>query len=644
MIKKAINENRDTIKELGKRCSIVILDEAHRATAPGYVRLLNALGFRKGQEHAERTILLGLTATPFRGKKTSDLEKRFGNKILWPTLAGEADSNQKPIPILEVQEEAVENQNVRIYGERSFDKDGAIAEYYWKILRIPEEMQNTAADNLISFVDQFGNQELSAEFKELYKKTGENSSFLLDSETPKYEKLKKEKNIEFKFPEPGFYLIALEVSDDEGTRSQLPISHYIRILETPVETSGDNPEHMQKLYRRLMEKRVLSNVHHRILGYTGKEYEDAIISEAEYEDLTEENIRVIGEDPERNNMIIEELRNLVTKDNKKSILFFGCSIAHSRGIAITLNSLYGDEGVMAEHVSGETSSKRRNEIVNQFKEQKINILCNYGLFTTGFDVPKIDCVFIGRPTYSLLLYTQMIGRGLRGPKNKGTSDCLVVDTDDQIQNYIVTRDTDTADLPDEELDDSNGEKFDQAWRIFDELWITDEKKYWYDEKFHREPPPDSVKIKKVNLQKSTTSSKYEWKCKMCPKKGSTKNKADRERTRKIFGINPRNITDDNEHGFNHKCFDCKHKYDIERSEAEHIIRILQKDGVLLAHQINILNRFFEKYPEQIKKWPKAYKYVSEKLEEKRRKQNEDAKKQNDDDGSFTFYDPENKDE
>ena len=46
-------------------------------------------------------------------------------------------------------------------------------------------------------MDQFGNQELSAEFKELYKKAGEDSSFLLDSETPKYAHLKKKKNIEF---------------------------------------------------------------------------------------------------------------------------------------------------------------------------------------------------------------------------------------------------------------------------------------------------------------------------------------------------------------------------------------------------------------------------------------------------------------
>ena len=237
----------------------------------------------------------------------------------------------------------------------------------------------------------------------------------------------------------------------------------------------------------------------------------------------------------------------------------------------------------------------------------------------------------------------MIGRGLRGPKNKGTTDCLVVDTDDQIQIFKVVRDTDTADLPDEELDGSNGENPDQAWRIFDELWITDEKKYWYDEKFHHTPPPDSVKIK-VNLQKSITSSKHVWKCKTCPQKGSIKNKADRNRTSRKFGINPRNINNDNPHGFNHKCFECKDREQRDMAESLRIISILQKDGTLLAHQINRLGKFFEKFPEQIKKWPKAFEYVSKKLEEKSRKQHEDSKKQISNDISFTFYDPENKDE
>ena len=603
--RKTINQYRPDIRELGKRCSIVIVDEAHRATAPGYIRLMTALGFRMGKAHPDETILLGLTATPFKGKKTSELERRFGNQIFWPTLSDDATSNQKPVPILEIQEQAIENQSVRIHGERSFDKDGTVGKYNWKI-----------------------------------QKDDQNLEVVFESET-------KENNLKFEFTEPGKYKITLEVSDDEGIRSETPAVQHITVLEAKPPSSESNAKQMQKLYRRLMTKRVLSKVNHRILGYAGVIYENVTISEADYEDISDDNIREMGEDPERNNMLIEELRHLVLEEGKKSILFFGCSIEHSREIAIRLNAIYGDEGIVAEDVYGETNYKRRKDIVKQFKEQKINVLCNFGLFTTGFDVPKIDCIFIGRPTFSLLLYTQMIGRGLRGPKNLGTEDCLVVDTDEQYQNYIVEK-QDVSDLEPDEIGDSE-EDIERAWRIFDDLWIKEEKKYWYDGKFHKEPPPDSVKlqIKKVNFKKGkvTTPLKYEWKCSTttCSKKGKTKTKAEISFTSRIFGIDPKNKTSDNPFGFYSKCLECRHKSQKWLGECKFLIKKYQNDGSLFLNQIHKLDEFFKKYPEDIKKWQKTYQYVSEKLEEKKRKQNEDAKR-NIDDVSITYYDEQNEDE
>ena len=228
-----------------------------------------------------------------------------------------------------------------------------------------------------------------------------------------------------------------------------------------------------------------------------------------------------------------------------------------------LNAVYGDQGIEAAHVHGETNAQRRNDIVKQFKEQKINVLCNWGLFTTGLDVPKIDCIFIGRPTFSLLLYTQMIGRGLRGPKNKGTENCLVVDTDEQFQNYKVIKDPDEFDSSEEmvqyylEPKEENVEEQDYklAWRIFDELWVKVEKEYWYDGKFHREAPPDSIKTRKVNLEKPTAShkpSKYLWKCKTCGKAKNIKTKADRALAIGTFSRNKRNVSTTNKYGYNPK--------------------------------------------------------------------------------------------
>ena len=62
------------------------------------------------------------------------------------------------------------------------------------------------------------------------------------------------------------------------------------------------------------------------------------------------------------------------------------------------------------------------------------IMCNYGVLATGFDAPKVDVVCIGRPTSSSVLYSQMIGRGLRGSAVGGTSECIILEVRDNFLN------------------------------------------------------------------------------------------------------------------------------------------------------------------------------------------------------------------
>jgi superfamily II DNA or RNA helicase len=58
------------------------------------------------------------------------------------------------------------------------------------------------------------------------------------------------------------------------------------------------------------------------------------------------------------------------------------------------------------------------------------ILCNYGVLTTGFDAPAASAAVIARPTMSLVLYSQMVGRVIRGPKAGGTATCEIVTVTD----------------------------------------------------------------------------------------------------------------------------------------------------------------------------------------------------------------------
>jgi superfamily II DNA or RNA helicase len=90
--------------------------------------------------------------------------------------------------------------------------------------------------------------------------------------------------------------------------------------------------------------------------------------------------------------------------------------------------------IKAEHVDGNTPKTTREKIIKKFKNQEINVLCNYEVLSTGFDAPKTDCVFLARPTSSVVLYSQMIGRGLRGPAIGGTESCLIVNVRDNFTN------------------------------------------------------------------------------------------------------------------------------------------------------------------------------------------------------------------
>lgn len=70
-------------------------------------------------------------------------------------------------------------------------------------------------------------------------------------------------------------------------------------------------------------------------------------------------------------------------------------------------------GIHAEMVSGETPDAEREQLVNDYKAGVFKHMLNVGVFTTGFDVPELDSVVLARPTMSLALYYQMVGRGVR---------------------------------------------------------------------------------------------------------------------------------------------------------------------------------------------------------------------------------------
>lgn len=100
-------------------------------------------------------------------------------------------------------------------------------------------------------------------------------------------------------------------------------------------------------------------------------------------------------------------------DGKKAIVF-ETGIRRSMQTALRLKA----NGVPAAHLDGTVNKKTRKEILDKFRTGEIKVLCNCSLFSEGFDVPDCDGVILARPTKSLSMFLQQVGRGLRPSANK----------------------------------------------------------------------------------------------------------------------------------------------------------------------------------------------------------------------------------
>ena len=136
----------------------------------------------------------------------------------------------------------------------------------------------------------------------------------------------------------------------------------------------------------------------------------------------------LAEDEQRNLRILLEIEDLAQKHQR--IIVFGISVQHSKLLAAVLRA----RGLAADAVTGDTPSRERERLIAGFKDNspESKILCNYGVLTTGFDAPRTSAAVIARPTKSLVLYSQMVGRAIRGVRaggNKTAEIVTVVDSD-----------------------------------------------------------------------------------------------------------------------------------------------------------------------------------------------------------------------
>jgi len=141
----------------------------------------------------------------------------------------------------------------------------------------------------------------------------------------------------------------------------------------------------------------------------------------------------LGGDIIRNIKIISEVEELVNNGQNR-IIIFTPSIKSSRDIAMILSA----KKFNAYYIDSNLSEQLRKQVINEYKRDsdKEIILCNVNILTAGFDAPKTSAVIIARPTKSLVMYSQMIGRAIRGRKVGGNKKCFIrVITDESITEF-----------------------------------------------------------------------------------------------------------------------------------------------------------------------------------------------------------------
>ncbi len=105
----------------------------------------------------------------------------------------------------------------------------------------------------------------------------------------------------------------------------------------------------------------------------------------------------------------------------RQTVIYAISKDHAHNLTAVFNAAEIPTTIMLD----DTPRQERDRAIEAFRNRTVRVLVNVAIATEGFDLPDASCVVLTRPTMSLGLYLQMVGRGLRPKANGG--DCLILD-------------------------------------------------------------------------------------------------------------------------------------------------------------------------------------------------------------------------
>ena len=145
------------------------------------------------------------------------------------------------------------------------------------------------------------------------------------------------------------------------------------------------------------------------------------------------NKRQLTEAVSQTRVVAAAVRNWLTLAGRRQTIAFCVSIAHMEKV----QSSFVAAGIVCACIDGKMPKTQRDDVIKRFREQQITVLLSVDLISEGFDVPACDCVLLLRPTQSLGLHLQQVGRALR----PSSQHAVILDAAGNSQHHGLPDDT-----------------------------------------------------------------------------------------------------------------------------------------------------------------------------------------------------------
>lgn len=172
----------------------------------------------------------------------------------------------------------------------------------------------------------------------------------------------------------------------------------------------------------LQKKRYLAKLHVQILET------HAVARERKESEVC----RTLAKDPARNKLIVEQIK--LAADAQQPTLVFAATLDHVFALQILCSAYKIDVQV----ITGATPQATRIDILDAFRKGALLVLINLDILSSGIDLPNVEKIIITRPVGSPILYSQILGRALRGPLNGGRPENTILTLRDNIANFPST--------------------------------------------------------------------------------------------------------------------------------------------------------------------------------------------------------------